>query len=253
MLRSTVGISAALVGIAALASFYALQILSQTSLPSGLQVSSSPTIPDELALSLSTLVINPDHHSTVNDTRSVTVSVPTKLSHEQILARYLVGFFGGYVFAPERRALKLMGKRLVKFKELSHVPESTHLWATAELDDGKLPPVHSVLFGAFRIVDIQVPNSAESSPLHSGPLYSYIDFAFGADEYFIAGVHRFFVSELGGAECSQGTRCITVGFAHTGCNPRENKPLGPAILQTLHLWYAMLLFKEGVVEILKMK
>lgn len=47
------------------------------------------------------------------------------------------------------------------------------------------------------------------------------------------------------------TKTVTIEFAHSGCNPKENKPLKPDVLQTLHLWYAMLLFREGVAEVLK--
>jgi hypothetical protein len=50
---------------------------------------------------------------------------------------------------------------------------------------------------------------------------------------------------------NDSTTSVTIEFAHAGCNPRENKPLKPDILQPLHMLYAMLLFREGVAEVLK--
>jgi len=49
----------------------------------------------------------------------------------------------------------------------------------------------------------------------------------------------------------QGAASVTISFAHTGCNPSKNEKMGPDVLQTLHLWYAMALFREGVAEIVK--
>lgn len=64
-------------------------------------------------------------------------------------------------------------------------------------------------------------------------------------------MHRFSVKEAYVAIGLKGTRRVTIEFSHIGCNPREDKPLKPDVLQTLHLWYAMLLFKEGVTEVLR--
>lgn len=80
---------------------------------------------------------------------------------------------------------------------------------------------------------------------------SYIDYVFGSDQGPLAGVHRFSVTSNGNAEHSDGTRSVTIEFAHTGCNPQVNERLKPEILQSFHLAYAMMLFREGVAEVLK--
>ena len=83
---------------------------------------------------------------------------------------------------------------------------------------------------------------------------SYVDFAFGSENGPIAGVHRFSVIRDGivdGDGEGIESENVTIEFAHVGCNPKENKPLKPDVLQTLHLWYAMLLFREGVAEVMK--
>jgi hypothetical protein len=133
---------------------------------------------------------------------------------------------------------------------LADEPITARTWTAGDIAEARLPPLHSVLFGAFRVVDIKCSNFSEPS---STAGYSYIDIAFGADEGFIAGVHRFSVSEVEGPSRIEGKRNVTISFDHTSCNPRENKPLGPDILQTFHLWYAMLLFREGLVSVFKAK
>lgn len=115
MLQPVAVFSSVLLGITAYASVHAIHVISRTSLPASSQVSSSNTISANFTRSKAVSIVNPHHHVTVNDSRCAIASVPIALSHEQILARFLVGFFGGYVFAPERAALRIMGKQLVKF------------------------------------------------------------------------------------------------------------------------------------------
>lgn len=114
-----------------------------------------------------------------------------------------------------------------------------------------LPHLHSVLFGAFRIIDLQRSTSVDQGLEMPATRPCYVDMAFGADDGFISGVHRLSVSEVDPSADVGGKKYVTIAFDHTSCNPRENKPLGPDVLQTFHLWYAMLLFKEGIVNVLK--
>jgi hypothetical protein len=48
-----------------------------------------------------------------------------------------------------------------------------------------------------------------------------------------------------------GTASVTISFAHTGYNTSKNEKMRSNVLQTLHLWYEMALFRDGVVEIVK--
>lgn len=199
-------------------------------------------IPNSLAQSIAVSVVNPKKHPSVQDSRHITVHVPNGLSDETLLASFVSGFFGGHVFALERGILKVMRKQISHFNAIQARPISLQVWSIRELSSVKLPPLDALLFGAFRVVDIQL---AERE--------SYIDFAFGSDDGAIAGVHRFSVAghpESHGRR-PRGTRAVSITFAHSGCNPRENKPLGPEMIQSLHLWYAMLLFREGVAKTIK--
>ena len=267
MLRRSLSPSLALAGLVALSSYYGLRVYSSATLPSGPTITSSDHVPDSFAHSFAVSVVNPHRHVTINDTRSIVVSVLSELSQEQILAKFVSGFFGGFVFAPERTALRLFRQQIVNFKgkqslqvlarrntdntiELENTPPSTHIWAATDLNRKHLPPLHSILFGAFRIVDIQLSSAPDQSTA-SLQQDSYVDIAFGADNGFIAGVHRFSVSEIEGSASVGGKRLVSITYDHTSCNPKDHKPLGPDVLQTLHLWYAMLLFREGVVNVLK--
>jgi hypothetical protein len=129
---------------------------------------------------------------------------------------------------------------------LKKIPVSLHVWKLSQLKKDTAPPLDALLFGVFRVVDrcIQESSSVQQEP-------SYIDFAFGFEGGNLAGVHRFSVKRTGDAEEVSGTIPVTIEFAHTGCNPQVNEPLKPEVLQTLHLAYAMLLFREGVAEVLK--
>lgn len=103
----------------------------------------------------------------------------------------------------------------------------------------------------FRVVDSRVSELATSSNLTTQQPPSFIDFAFGSESGPLAGVHRFSVSEAHGAVAVKGTRRVTIEFSTTRCNPPEHRLMDSSILQTLHLWYALVLFREGVVQVLK--
>lgn len=206
------------------------------------QIVRTASIPESLDQGSAVAIVNPNRHIPIHDSRHITVEISNTLKHEEILARFVRGFFGGRVFAPERSILRAMGTEILDFSAIKDVPVSSYIWSTSQLSNRTLPPVHALLFGAFRVVDCNL-----------AAVESHVDFAFGSDGGAIAGVHRFFVADVSRdqGKVQTGTRTVTIGFAHSGCNPRENKPLSPEVLQTLHLWYAMLLFREGVAEVMK--
>lgn len=117
---------------------------------------------------------------------------------------------------------------------LDGTPELIRIWAVAEIDAARLPPFHSVLFGTFRIFDIRILSSAEQALGAPEVQSRQVDIAFGADDGFIAGVHRFSVSEIEGSANSERKRHVTITFAYTSYDLREDIPLGPDVLQTFH-------------------
>ncbi|KAF2853060.1 hypothetical protein T440DRAFT_505954 [Plenodomus tracheiphilus IPT5] len=206
------------------------------------QIISTASVPESLDQGSAIAIVNPNKHIPVHDSRHINVQLLNTMNNEEILARFVKGFFGGHVFAPERSILRAVRQEISRFDALKDIPVSSHVWSTSQLSNQTLSPLHALLFGAFRVVDSKL-SEAES----------YIDFAFGSDSGGLVGVHRFSVSEDSQVPETPlaGMRSVRIEFAHSGCNPKENKPLGPEVLQTLHLWYAMLLFREGVAEVMK--
>lgn len=82
-------------------------------------ITSSESIPDSFSSSHSVrAVVNPNHHVSLKDTRGLTITLSDQnasLSDEQVLARFLKGFFGGYVFAPEAFILQRLPFRSAYF------------------------------------------------------------------------------------------------------------------------------------------
>lgn len=134
---------------------------------------------------------------------------------------------------------------------LDGVPASRQVWKAAEISTAELPPLNSVLFGAFRIIDISLSSSSHLQLETFEARSSQVDIAYGSDNGFIAGVHCFSVSELEGPANLHGNRHVTINFDSTSCDPKENKKLGPDLLITFHMLYATLLFKEAVGSVLK--
>jgi hypothetical protein len=135
------------------------------------------------------------------------------------------------------------------------------MWSSTELSSIQISPLHSLLFDVFRVVDTSFHNAINSPPPEIQS-YSYIDFAFSFFSRFLAYVHRFAVSHNTNKVVSlnvnedpkdgkNGTASVTISFTHTGYNTNKNEKMRSNVLQILHLWYAMALFRDGVVELVK--
>lgn len=84
------------------------------------RVVSKPSISDSFKHSRSVKeIVNPRGHITQHTSHSITIAAPKGVSDEVLLARFVNGFFGGYVFAPEGTVLRALGRRLV---DLTRMP-----------------------------------------------------------------------------------------------------------------------------------
>ena len=67
-------------------------------------ITTADTLTTTTTLSPSIKIVNPKDHIAIGDSRHIYLSAKDigKLSDEEILARFLKGFFGGWIFTPER-------------------------------------------------------------------------------------------------------------------------------------------------------
>jgi len=78
-------------------------------------------------------VVNPRHHWAASDSRSIQLRLPrskSQYSDEQILATFVKGFFGGWVFAAEGAVLGAAKRTLVGFTGTFTRPIQTTLLTT---------------------------------------------------------------------------------------------------------------------------
>ncbi|PKS05138.1 hypothetical protein jhhlp_008505 [Lomentospora prolificans] len=212
------------------------------------------TIPEHFKQSWSVKdVTNPRLHPSRADSRFITLEIPDQyrgVSDEALLARFVRGFFGGLVIAPERLVLQTVRMNLVHFTKIGHVGPEKKLWLAKELPDTQLLPLHTALFGVFQVVDRKLNDEIPEDNGRSSQ--SYVDFGFGSDQGGFSGVHRFsIVRPKDGGALDDGRRTIQIHQQSTYCNPISTKPLKPDAMYTFHMMYAQLLFREGVSEIVR--
>ncbi|KAF5984943.1 hypothetical protein FBULB1_3136 [Fusarium bulbicola] len=201
------------------------------------------TVPEKFQKSRSVSeVVNAKQHIYDSDSRYITLDIPPQhgdVSDEVLLAKFVKGYFGGAVIRPERVALSTLGMTLVNFTKSGPVPRK--LWSCTELPEVSLPPVNTILYGVFQVLETEIgakvaPNRTES----------HVDFGFGSDSDVFAGVHRFVVVRTK-EEKSEET--VQIHYESMTCNPIQNRPLRPRILFKFHEFYADLLFRDAISEI----
>ncbi|KAF1997727.1 hypothetical protein P154DRAFT_440581 [Amniculicola lignicola CBS 123094] len=213
-------------------------------------ISASNSIPESFRTSRSVKTItNPKNHRSVEDTRSIIVQVPQGLTDEAILAQFVKGFFGGYSFTPESIVLNIIRKDLVKYHALQNPGKTSRIYYPGALNDRTLPPVYTILFGAFQVAECNIhPNiqSIEGRDSQVEVTSSYIDIVYGQDGARLVGVHRFEVSR----DPKRDDGAVEIRFSSANCNAKENVIIG-AFMGSFHRAYAMLLFREGVLRVLQ--
>lgn len=150
--------------------------------------------------------------------------------------------------------------------ELRNIPVSSNIWAQTELSRNTVPKLHSLIFGGFRVVDCSIQHTHNHSPPQSSTSAkqqscSSIDFVYGSDSGRIRGVHRFSVlrssvekedheaaSSIKGYQ--EKPESITIEFESLACLPGLNGSRFRNAVYWFHLQYAMLLFREGVREVI---
>ncbi|KAH7091676.1 hypothetical protein FB567DRAFT_519192 [Paraphoma chrysanthemicola] len=104
-------------------SLYAARCYLQISHIPPSRIVSTDALSDDFKASKAVALTNPNKHISINDSRRITITLPILLSDEQILARFVKGFFGGWWLGPERTVLRGFGKILVDYNGLYLLPK----------------------------------------------------------------------------------------------------------------------------------
>jgi len=175
-----------------------------------------------------TKLVNPQGftNNSIFDTRTVTISDPaiTRLRDEQILSRYVRGYFGGWAFFPERILLTSLrfcfGFTLPSEFPGEYVPPSysssllTYDLAIAHgkdvsslpygLSRDKLPQVGSTItYGTFQVLASHIRTSAVQNNttsiadrIDTGDEDSYVDIAAGRAAGTFTACHRYTIHRM---------------------------------------------------------
>ncbi|KAK1574025.1 uncharacterized protein LY79DRAFT_567331 [Colletotrichum navitas] len=195
-------------------------------------------------------LVNPRDHVILGDAYLMDLPLPQNIAAEDatdeiLLAAFVRGYFAGKVFAIERNLLQIARVTFVSYSGLGLATAKTPLWETSALSPTSLPSMHSILFGAFQVSHIELQDSSDLVRIQE-KRESSIDFVFGADDTHFAGAHRFSI-----ARNQERTGEVRILYEHMACNPTINQPLKPDFLFLFHTFYAMLLFQEGLAEVMQ--
>jgi hypothetical protein len=240
-----------------------------------LPVSKSRTIKTSLSLSPTSssspshLIINPHRYArnSSSDSRFIilTKSEIGNLTDEEILARFLRGFFGGWVFMPEKGIIALFrrfGRPMVAVGFTGVRMDGRQILSPGGIEREKLPEKGTVLLGGnFMVLDLHVKGEGEGEADEG---VSFVEIGFGDDRKNFAGMHRFEVLRLpdstDGKVAKEGVEDeregeearggVQLWYSSISCNPKENKLPFPKWVFGFHEFYAQCLFRDGVREVL---
>ncbi|KAJ3577843.1 hypothetical protein NPX13_g2726 [Xylaria arbuscula] len=162
--------------------------------------------------SFSISIVAPKQHHGIQENYSF--SIPVKrfkgaVSDEEILARFTRGFFSGFAFTPERWLLSLAPIQLTDIPvikkaiairsqnsdaELAIGPE---IWDLSSISPKSTPPIASLLFGNFLVLDSSsmTPTQRDRLPSdyarHAKPPHAFVEFTYGGEDLGLVGSHRF--------------------------------------------------------------
>jgi len=166
-----------------------------------------------------------------------------------VLARFTHGFFNGWIFTPEQTLISFLGLFGQKFVPVGFSGVSTNgpiMNSPSELDRMKLPGKGTVLFGGnFYVLDVHLKQTSQEND-------SFVDVAFGDNRKGFCGLHRFQVTRDISEDWKEweGVGAVNIEYSSISCNPSENKTVFSNWVCLFHKWYAMVLFRDGIREVL---
>ncbi|PMD33845.1 hypothetical protein L207DRAFT_589399 [Hyaloscypha variabilis F] len=210
-------------------------------------ISILPTLSPTALISPSHKTINPRSltHNSATDSRYIILSHSEirNLTDEQILSRFLRGFYNGWVFWLERgviEAFRAVGRTMVRVGFTGLETNGREILRPRDIGKERLPEKGTVLLGGNFVVLGKDVRAEEKGP-------SFVEIGFGDDRKGFAGFHRFEVERLREKEGEEGMR---LWYSSISCHPREDRLPLPGWLYIFHNFYAQCLFRDGVREVL---
>ncbi|GFF59707.1 hypothetical protein IFM51744_10020 [Aspergillus udagawae] len=193
---------------------------------------------------------------------SYTIRIPLRdlkpgISDEEILARFSKGFFGVWVFAPERWALRVTGLAMTDFPAFrdedlaSTLP--TPVWSLSRFDTTTLFPVGTLVFGNSQLLDSSVANPDVRRRLYPTHIEStiatkqnqaFVEYVGGSDKS-----HMVFSDRV---EVERDWDAVMITLSGFTCDPLTGEPAVPRVVrELLHPVFAKMLLGDGIREILR--
>ncbi|KAI0141777.1 hypothetical protein GGR57DRAFT_508945 [Xylariaceae sp. FL1272] len=218
-------------------------------------------------------ILNPRGFSTTAQQDSYSLRVPARelrqfKSNEEILARFVYGCFGGWVFTPERLFIQLAHRvgwpvSITKISgtvptggssHLQPLPPTQTIWSLPTASNWSIPQLGTTLFGLFMLLDSnaadlgQDPQQVEAvgKPVGQGSVFA--EFVAGSNQSTFAVSQRFEITRET-CESDDTEKMVTISASHILCNPLTGKEIFPRWFRYFHCWYAKMLFADGIKEV----
>lgn len=234
-------------------------------------------------------IMNPRHQRVHQ--HKLTLKIPAArlrrgITDSEVLALFTKGFFGGWVFTPERWLFRLTRLSLCNFEGTLFIRWNTsslgmvsfvdkfadadryhddiglniaseyaespaqEIWKPSDLSSKVVPPLGSLLFGNFLLADSNSATTSKSAPI-SASYHKVAEFVAGGSDIFeLVSSHRFEVTRDSHSGEDPEGQLFTVAFSHVSCNSRSGRPYS-TLFWWFHRFYARLLFADGIREVME--
>ncbi|KAL4886214.1 hypothetical protein BJY04DRAFT_213745 [Aspergillus karnatakaensis] len=197
-------------------------------------------------------IIDPDNNPTQEETYTIQIPLQNlnkSITDEEILARFSKGYFGGWMFSPERWVAPFV-QGVVEHDVITNSrsdprPDGYEISTTDSLSTQHIAPL-----GALKHRGKVFPYSKGISR----PERSFVEYAGLTKGRSLAASHRFEVArvklDFNCEDQNEGEGYATIVYSHVRSNPLTGGRVYSRPMTAMHVVYAHLLFADGVREVL---
>ncbi|OJJ66090.1 hypothetical protein ASPBRDRAFT_201195 [Aspergillus brasiliensis CBS 101740] len=212
-------------------------------------------------------LVNPQGFPTHQGTYSLRIPIrelTPNITDEEVLARFIQGFFSRWAMTPERWLLCAARKSWTDLSGLHLSPTESAtksekpIWKLSSLNPNAWPlPLGTYIFGMFLLVDCSGVSEAERQRFASATRdfprsrVVFAEFAGGSDRSNLAYTHRFEVRRQLAQDGEQEREAsVDISFSSVVVDPLDGRPL-PGPVAWFHVVYSKFLFADGIREVLR--